>query len=69
MIYQNGIKNCATITSIFKGERKKCTGDKATLLRLAKLFEQYPIVKKYMVSPTFQALEEQRKIFDNISYI
>ena len=61
MIYQNGIKNCATITSIFKGERKKCTGDKATLLRLEKAFEQYPIIKKDMVSPTFQALEEQRK--------
>ena len=62
MIYQNGIKNCcATITSIFKGERKYCTGDKVTWLRLEKAFEQYPIIKKDMVSPTFQALEEQRK--------
>ena len=38
----------------FLKERGKCTRDKATLLRLAKAFEQYPIVKKDMVSPTFQ---------------
>ena len=39
-----------------KGERKKCNGDKATLLRLEKAFEQYPIVKKDMVSPTCDLL-------------